>query len=210
LKSSFYLLLLCFGCGFATSAQGDGFDDLIDALNQNLEIAEKKSFIMQKLGLKKKQYMLATIHRQENTDSIKNLTTIFEALLESNEDIVLPLHPRTYKMLINFNLWGKVKDRNIQMIKPVGYLDMLLLEKNAKKMITDSGGVQKEAYFFKIPCITLRKETEWVETVEDGWNRLATDKERIIAAIKTFSPEKKQTEFYGKGDAAKKIASLLK
>lgn len=185
-------------------------DVMIDVLKQNLDIAERKSFIMKKLGLKEKGYLLATVHRQENTDNIKNLTAIFEAFIESNEYIVLPLHPRTEKALIAAQLLDKVRGRNIDIIRPVGYLDMLLLEKNAKKIITDSGGVQKEAYFFKVPCITLRKETEWVETVDDGWNTLVTDKKRIIAAIKTFSPEGKQREFYGKGDAAKRIAEAIR
>ncbi|HDM76663.1 MAG TPA: UDP-N-acetylglucosamine 2-epimerase (non-hydrolyzing), partial [Deltaproteobacteria bacterium] len=145
-------------------------DVMVDAINQNIRIAEKRSRILKELDLKSKDYFLATVHRAENTDNPERLRSIVEALCEI-ENLVFPCHPRTEKFLRKYGLWEKV-EKSITVIKPVGYLDMLVLEKNARKVITDSGGVQKEAYIFKVPCVTLRETTEWVETVEDGWNVL--------------------------------------
>lgn len=104
------------------------------------------------------------------------------------------------------------KAENVILIKPVGYLDMLMLEKNAKKILTDSGGVQKEAYFLKVPCITLRERTEWVETVEDGWNVLVgADKEKILRAVREFEPSgETYTYKFGDGRASEKIAEVIK
>ena len=123
--------------------------------------AEKKSNILERLQLSKKGYILATVHRAENTNDYYRLRAIFEGLVEVAGDIkiVVPLHPRTYYALKRWNLLEKA-NRHLQLIEPVGYLDMIMLEKNAVMIATDSGGVQKEAYFYKIPCITLRNETE--------------------------------------------------
>jgi UDP-N-acetylglucosamine 2-epimerase (non-hydrolysing) len=101
--------------------------------------------------------------------------------------------------------------KNVKVIKPVGYLDMLILEKNAKKILTDSGGVQKEAYILKVPCITLRENTEWVETIEEGWNVLVgADKERIIKMVNDFEPEGEQRDVFGSGDASERITKITR
>ena len=183
-------------------------DVMVDALKENIKIAEKKSKILEELELTQKEYYLATLHRAENTDDFKKLKNIVDAFCEI-EDLVFPCHPRTEKCLKDFGLWnGLVK--KVKVIKPVGYLDMLILEKHAKKILTDSGGVQKEAYIFKVPCITLRENTEWVETIEDGWNVLVgADKERIVKRVNDFEPEGEQRDVFGTGNASEKIMKII-
>lgn len=136
-------------------------DVMLDILQECIQIAENSSRILEELGLRPKEYFLATVHRAENTDDPKKLKNIIEALF-SIQNIVFPCHPRTKRHLEDLQLWDHV-DKSIQIINPVGYLDMLLLEKNACKILTDSGGVQKEAYMLQTPCITMREETEWIE-----------------------------------------------
>ena len=184
-------------------------DVMVDALNYNIRVAEA-SDILDKLGIKPKEYLLATIHRPENTDSLVNLRSIIEAFVESQELIVFPAHPRTINALKRCDLYEKAS-KNLMLVKPLGYLDMLKLEKNARKILTDSGGVQKEAYLLKVPCITLRETTEWVETVDDGWNVLVgADKERILHALREFEPSGKvHTEKFGDGKASRRIAGIL-
>src|SRR3989338_4577536 len=185
-------------------------DVMIDSIKLNIGIAEKNSMILGQLKLKKKSYLLATAHRAGNTDTKANLSNIMDALISINEKIVFPVHPRTAKYLKLYNLDKKVKNSNIIKKKPLSYADMLILEKNAKKILTDSGGMQKEAYFFKVPCITLRDSTEWTETVNDGWNILAgANKPKILDAIKNFNPKGKQSEHYGDGNASRNIASII-
>ena len=185
-------------------------DLMIDALVEHLKLAEKKSNILKELGLRKNTYMLATIHRTENTEDRLKLKSIIEGLISSNEKIILPLHPRTKKYLQAYSLIEKIKNSGIRIIKPLPYLDMLILEKNSRKIITDSGGVQKEAYFLKVPCITSRTITEWKETVENGFNILVgSDSSKIHKAIKNFEISQKYIELYGKGDTSKKIADVL-
>ncbi|NJE05721.1 UDP-N-acetylglucosamine 2-epimerase (non-hydrolyzing) [Thermococcus sp. M36] len=187
-------------------------DVMYDALLYNIKIARKHSKILDKLGLKPRKYLLATVHRAENTDNRKNLENIIEAFIDSNESIVFPAHPRTQKYLKAYGLIKQIeKAENIIITPPIGYLDMLILEENAKKILTDSGGVQKEAYFLKVPCITLREKTEWVETVEDGWNILVgADKEKLIKAIMEFEPNgETYTYKFGDGRASGKIAEAL-
>lgn len=183
-------------------------DVMVDALQENIEIAERNTKIMDEFGLKPQEYHLATLHRAENTDDIYKLKSIVDAFCEF-ENLIFACHPRTEKHLKLEGLWDKLT-KKITVIKPVGYLDMLLLEKNAKKILTDSGGVQKEAYIFKVPCITLRENTEWVETVEDGWNVLvAENKDKIIKMVNEFEPISKQRDVFGEGDASKKITKVL-
>lgn len=186
-------------------------DVMYDAALKFGQIAEKKSTIISKLGLQRGEYLLATVHRPHSTDYIDNLTHIVEAFIESHETIVFPIHPRTRCYLEKYDLWNKLDEcQSILNIEPVSYLDMLLLEKNAQKILTDSGGIQKEAYFYQIPCITLREETEWVETVEDGWNTIVgTNKIAILNSIKEFSPNSKQRSLFGNGDASLKISQIL-
>jgi len=152
------------------------------------------------------QYFLATIHRAENTDDIGHLINIFKAFAESGSYIVLPIHPRT-KKLISKNI--RVTE-NVRIIDPVGYLEMLKLTMDAYKILTDSGGLQKEAYFLGRPCITLRNETEWLETVHDGWNTITgTDPDKIIDAINSPLPVSERHNEFGDGHAAEAIIERL-
>ena len=185
-------------------------DIMVDSLVQSIKIAEAKPSILSKLNLISKNYYLATIHRQSNTDIKENLQSLVDSLCSIKGVVVLPLHPRTEKMLKQFNLYEKLKTKII-IIEPVGYFDMLILEKNAKMILTDSGGIQKEAYFFKVPCVTLRDTTEWVETIEDGWNILVhCDQSKILNAVKNFKPNiKLYKQRYGNGKAANTIIKKL-
>ena len=165
----------------------------------------KKSNILKKLKLIPKEYLLLTIHRSANADNLQKLESILWAVGQSKENIIFPCHPRTRKTLKNLKI-GK----NIKIIKPVGYFDILELEKKAKKIITDSGGIQKEAYWAKVPCITLRNNTEWKETLKGGWNILVgSNKSKILNAIKLPDPKAKQKKYFGNGNSAKKIAKIL-
>jgi len=189
-------------------------DVMYDVAVQFSEKSKKKSTILTELGLQKKEYILATIHRAENTDNREFLTNIFQALGAMSEemDVVVPLHPRTRKMLVSYGLAEEF--HRIKFIQPVGFLDMIALESNAKMIATDSGGVQKEAYFHRIPCVTLRTETEWVETVEAKWNMLAgvdsVDQIRqVMRNSLTFSDQRSEIKDYGDGTAARKILQCL-
>ena len=181
-------------------------DVMVDSLLYNKEIAESKSAILNDLDLKNKRYLVATIHRASNTDDRENLRNIVDAFSEAEERIIFPVHPRTEKFLKAYGLYDKLK-ASIKLTKPLGYLDFLKLMNHAKKIITDSGGIQKEAYILKVPCITLRENTEWVETVEEGWNVLVgADKEKIVKMVKEFEPSLKthKTRF-GNENASREI-----
>ncbi|MDD5164171.1 MAG: UDP-N-acetylglucosamine 2-epimerase (non-hydrolyzing) [Patescibacteria group bacterium] len=183
-------------------------DLMYDVFLKNIKIAQKKSKILKILDLKPKAYCLLTIHRASNVDNPENLKKILEAIQESNEKVIFPIHPRTQKQLKKLKL--KIEKCKLKIITPVGYLDMLWLEKNAKKILTDSGGVQKEAYFAKTPCITLRDTIEWIETRKYGWNILVgNNKKKIIKAIKFFNPKEKQINCFGDGRTAKKIVKNI-
>lgn len=178
--------------------------------------AEAESKILQKLNLHDKAFILVTIHRQENTDHPERLTAIMQSLqtLSKEIPIIFPVHPRTHKMFLQNGLIEK-DSANLHFIEPLGFLDMLMLEKNAKLIMTDSGGVQKEAFFCSVPCVTLRDETEWVELVELGWNKLVPphSANKIVREVKASltAKEKPGNVFpYGRGDSAIKIASFLK
>ncbi|MFW6173102.1 MAG: non-hydrolyzing UDP-N-acetylglucosamine 2-epimerase [Elusimicrobiota bacterium] len=184
-------------------------DVMFDALINNIKIAEKSN-VIEKHNLQKRDYLLTTVHRPSNTDNKENLENILKAFSAVNERIIFPAHPRTIKFIRKHGLTSKIGE-NVSIIDPVSYLDFLWLEKNAKKILTDSGGVQKEAYLLNIPCITLRKNTEWVETVEGGWNILVdTNKEKIIESINDFTPKKKPRNVFGNGKACTKIVRILK
>ncbi len=185
-------------------------DIMIDALANHVKRAEMQSTILKKLKLKPKQYALATIHRAENTDDGERLESILNGLKHSKKDILLPLHPRTKKFIKKHRLTHLLASKNIKHIPPVNYYDMLSLEQHARLIITDSGGMQKEAYFFKVPCVTLRDETEWVETIAHGWNTLVgANSKKIIQKIRSTHKPKKYTSIYGHGTAAKKIVTLI-
>lgn len=169
--------------------------------------------LLASLGLKSKNYILTTVHRAENTDHPERLGVIVDALEEISKKmpVVWPLHPRTCAVL---QAMGRLEtlDRRVLLINPVGYIDMVQLEKFAAVIATDSGGVQKEAFFYKVPCVTLRDETEWVELVDSGWNRLAapTSAALIVNAVNSalFSSGL-DIHPYGSGDAAQKIVLKL-
>ena len=184
-------------------------DVMYDSVLFSLKIAEKNSKIIEKLNLKSKAYALATVHRAENTDDSHRLQAIFEALEKISAEglpVVLPLHPRTRK----FFDASRFSDTKIKIIEPVSYLDMLQLEQQAQLILTDSGGVQKEAYWLKVPCITLRDETEWIETVEAGWNILAgADRDKIIESANVDRSPSAQYPAYGDGKAGEKIVNIL-
>ncbi len=186
-------------------------DVMYDAALKFAPIAEKQSQVLETLSLRPKTYLLLTLHRAENTDSKERLSNIVNALIDSKARIVFPIHPRTVKYLKEYQLYDKlIKAEYISVIEPVNFLDMVVLEKNARKILTDSGGVQKEAYFYQVPCITMRDETEWVETVEDGWNIIVgADYEKILSSIKQFEPDSPQSGHYGDGRASAKICEIL-
>jgi len=188
-------------------------DTMYDAALKFAQTAERYSDFLQELAVEKKKYLLATVHRNYNTDNNENLKNILTALGRLEQPVVFPLHPRTRKKIEELFGQGKFsKDfPNVKCISPVGYLQMLMLEANAKMILTDSGGVQKEAFFVKVPCVTLRTETEWVETVEVGWNYVSgVDPQRIVEAVsKRVWPEKQISQPFGDGQAAKKIVETL-
>jgi UDP-N-acetylglucosamine 2-epimerase (non-hydrolysing) len=184
-------------------------DVMVDALRHNADIAGKKSRIITSLGLKKGNYYVATVHRPGNTDDRMHLTAIMEALGESGKTVVFPVHPRTKKYLLEYGLYDSLAE-TIRCIEPLGYIDMLHLMKYARKILTDSGGIQKEAYVLGIPCITLRENTEWIETLAGGWNVLVgADKRKILAAMTTDIRTHADNSVFGKGDAAVKIARVI-
>ena len=185
-------------------------DTMYDAVLQFSSIAQTRSTILEDLGLESKTYLLTTIHRPYNTDIPENLGNIFQAFTEIGEVIVFPVHPRTRKKIAALESASsqELVPRNIKLIDPVGYLDMLVLEEDARLILTDSGGMQKEAYFFGVPCITLRPETEWVETVETGWNVVAgADISSIVEGYQQAinSPPAARPNLYGDGRASERI-----
>ena len=186
-------------------------DVMLDAALVSVEVAEEKSAILERLGLRGKEYLLATVHRPSNTDNKSNLRNILDAFLEIGEAIVLPLHPRTRKCLEKHGFYERLKSAaNVILTQPLGYLDFLKLERHARKILTDSGGVQKEVYLFGVPCITLRGETEWVETVEAGWNVLVgSNTAKIVEAVRDFGPDEDRPPFFGDGKAAERIARIM-
>jgi UDP-GlcNAc3NAcA epimerase len=189
-------------------------DVMYDAALQFAETAKRRSTVLARLGLRPGAYALATVHRAENTDERSRLENIIGALgeLAGEIEVVLPLHPRTRKLLERV---GSPAPRGLKVVEPVGFLDMLLLEQNARLVATDSGGVQKEAYFYGVPCVTLRDETEWVELVECGANVLAppSDRGSIVRALRRALSRGRlagdRPNFYGEGRASERIAGLL-
>lgn len=185
-------------------------DVMYDAALYYATMAEKESRILDSLGLNSKTYILATLHRAENVDNRERLSNILEGFSESPYPIIWPIHPRTRKRIEDF---GLELPTNIQEIEPVGYLDMVMLEKHARVIATDSGGVQKEAYFHGVPCITLREETEWVELVEAGTNVIVGANSVLIGEMlkkyefKDFS--KNRSMMYGNGYCGSVIVRSL-
>ncbi|UWM54321.1 UDP-N-acetylglucosamine 2-epimerase (non-hydrolyzing) [Salinirubellus salinus] len=194
-----------------TTGVHDVGDVMYDAMCWARERATDRSGILDELGLEDGQYVLATVHRQRNTEDGSRLETIVSALAESPLPVVFPAHPRTVERLHELGRFGKVADA-ISLVDPVGYLDFVRLLTGAERVVTDSGGVQKEAFFLDVPCVTLREETEWTETVDCGWNVLVgADGSAIREALSRpfdLDPDRKPTPF-GDGDAADRIVRVL-
>lgn len=173
--------------------------------------ARQQSTILQRLGLEPGGFALATCHRAENTDDPKRLESILSALAEiaGQLPVIFPLHPRTQKLVRDYGLSHCLSA--LRVTEPLPFLEMVALEQASKVILTDSGGVQKEAFFYRVPCITLRDETEWIETIQLGWNRLVgADKEEILAAYQSLKvPSGEPAAPYGSGDAANRIGHLL-
>jgi UDP-GlcNAc3NAcA epimerase len=186
-------------------------DVMYDAALHYGDKAEAQSEILAALGLTHRGYVLATVHRAENTDSPKRLAAVFDALtvIARELPVVVPLHPRTRKALA-----GQVVEPRLRFIEPVSYLDMTMLEKHARLIATDSGGVQKEAFFHGVPCATLRTETEWVELVDAGWNVVVppSSADNILTGLRSAlanSPPDRRPSLYGDGTAAQQIVRAL-
>jgi UDP-N-acetylglucosamine 2-epimerase len=165
------------------------------------------SNVLQRLGVTANAYVLATVHRSENTDDPARLRGILSAFNAIDESIVFPVHPRARRVITEA---GWRFGSHVHMIDPVGYLDMVALAGSARRILTDSGGLQKEAYWLRVPCLTLRDETEWVETVEAGWNMLVGScTETIAEAVRSFAPVMPHVPLYGDGCVAVKCVDLL-
>jgi UDP-GlcNAc3NAcA epimerase len=188
-------------------------DTMYDAVLQFSELARERSSIVKEFGLRTKNYLLATLHRPYNVDLPENLRGILEAFVEIDEPIVFPIHPRTKERMrsLGNSLQSRLDRSKVHFVDPVGYLDMLLLEQNARLILTDSGGMQKEAYFFGVPCITLRPETEWAETVEEGWNVVVgSDSSLLIEQARNLQPpSRSQRQVFGDGHASDLILQGL-
>ncbi len=188
-------------------------DVMYEALMHAVAIAKRQSDILERMDLHDGGYILATVHRAENTDQPDRLKKIIEALYEISQThtVVFPVHPRTRNKLKELpDALASAINSTLSMIEPVGYLDMVRLESGAKMIMTDSGGIQKEAYWLNVPCVTLREETEWVETVEQGWNVLVgTDHDRILAGMAARTkPDGFIDDYNGKGSVSRLVQAL--
>lgn len=197
------------GCGQTAILSGDVMYDCVLTF---ADIASRQRDPLLRWKLEQGKYVLLTCHRAENTDSPERLSEIIQAVNRISDElpVLFPIHPRTMKYLEKYKL---ETSQHVIQTPPLGYLDMLLLEKGAKTILTDSGGVQKEAFFFGVPCVTMRDETEWLETVDLGWNKITgSSTARIVEAVKTFwenPPPVTGAKPYGDGKAGVKIAKNL-
>lgn len=194
-------------------------DIMYDAVLRNIDIAnstyssEKWLYELEtdnniRISMERNNYYLATIHRAENTDNPEKLKTIFDALDDLGKPVLIPLHPRTKNLIDHMN----IKFNNVIIVKPVGYLLMLYLTSNAYMVVTDSGGLQKEAYFLKTPCVTLRDQTEWIETLHNEWNVLSlieVEKIKESANRKLSCLKHPQSKLFGDGNAAIHISNAI-
>jgi UDP-GlcNAc3NAcA epimerase len=201
--------------GIAESKMSVSGDVMCDATLYFRDSAAGKSDLLNRLELTSKSYVLATIHRAENTDDPRRLAAIVDGIEEvaGSTPVVFPIHPRTEAALGKLGLRQRIQ-RATRVIPPVGYLDMVQLESNASRIVTDSGGVQKESFFCRTPCVTLRDETEWVELVASGWNQLVSPddaefKKRLVAALAKPYPSEYDAKIYGTGNACGLICDRL-
>ncbi|WP_168122082.1 UDP-N-acetylglucosamine 2-epimerase (non-hydrolyzing) [Paenibacillus sp. HB172176] len=186
-------------------------DIMVDGVQANLGIALKQSSILETMQLAPRSYCVATIHRAENTDSPHAMEQILKGLSSLGDTVILPLHPRTASCLEKWKLTAQLGRKGfIRVCDPLPYLDMLRLCHHAKAIITDSGGLQKEAYLLGVPCLTIRKETEWVETIDAGWNRLLPAESLAIQdAYAALSRPAAAPSLYGDGNTASRIRKLI-
>lgn len=197
-----------------TEGVHDVGDIMADSVRLFAPLARERSDVLARHGLEQGKYFAATVHRAANTDDAERLSGILQGLSAAPLPVVLPLHPRTKAAIARHGLQSVIGDTNgtIRIIEPLGYLDILQLQQNAAAVLTDSGGIQKEAYYLGIPCITLRDETEWIETVEAGWNRLVgADASRIAEAVnECFTRDREnRPPLYGDGHAAERIVGII-
>ncbi len=185
-------------------------DPMLDTLRLLMPAAETQSDILQRLDLIPGGYLLATLHRPYNVDDPDMLLTLIDALVALDEPVVLPLHPRTRERWRSLGRGDPPS--GLRFVDPLGYLDMLQTSRHARVILTDSGGVQKEALYLGVPCVTLRPETEWPETIESGWNRLAERSVRgVVEAVGKARPmDSVPPPLYGDGHAAEKISTMLR
>jgi UDP-N-acetylglucosamine 2-epimerase len=182
-------------------------DVMADVLEFARRHSQDRSEILRRLKLTEQSYLLATVHRAENTNDVQRLDNILTAFDALNEPLIFPIHPRTRKII---EALAYTPAAHVQLIEPVSYLDMVRLARSARLILTDSGGLQKEAYWLGVPCITLRDETEWVETVEAGWNVVVgANTKHIVQAVESFSPPANQPMLYGDGQTAERIVQVL-
>jgi UDP-N-acetylglucosamine 2-epimerase (non-hydrolysing) len=184
-------------------------DVMYDAILWARDIAESESGILERIGLAENEFILSTVHRAGNTDNQERLETIIDALLNAPLPVVFPVHPRTENRLQGYGLWEQATSE-IEMIDPVGYLDFVRLLDASERVATDSGGVQKEAFYLDTPCVTMREETEWIETVESGWNVLVgADRKAISKELSVNRNLSEKPTPYGEGSAAESIVKIL-
>jgi len=179
-------------------------DVMLDSIIYYRKLIENKSRTLEELSLDNKPYLLLTLHREANTDNERRLKNILEAVSSVSDPVIFPIHPRTKRRIQSFNI--KLPE-NIRVISPAGYFEFLRLIFHSDKLLTDSGGAQKQAFFLSKPCITLRPNTEWMETIENGWNILVDDnQEKIIEAVSSFNPQgTPDLSLFGNGDSSHKI-----
>jgi UDP-GlcNAc3NAcA epimerase len=209
-------LLLCPSATAAKNLADEGItrnvhvvgDVMLDVLNwARQRLVDGPAKILERLGLAERRYILATVHRSENTDDPSRLAEILAAFNALDETVVFPVHPRARGAITQA---GLPVSPNVRLIEPVGYLDMVTLAGAARLIATDSGGLQKEAYWLRVPCLTIRDETEWVETVDAGWNRLVgADRTEIVEAVRSFVPGASYPALYGDGRSAARCVDLI-
>lgn len=194
------------GLGDRTYQTGDV---MYDAIKWAHRIAHQESTVLEDIGVDGEDFVLATVHRPRNTDEPDRLQAIVDALSQVSRPVVFPVHPRTEVALRDQGLWDTVAEE-VLLVDPVGYLDFVRLLEGADRVVTDSGGVQKEAFFLETPCVTLREETEWVETVSAGWNQLVgADGDAILDALSAPTDAPAHPQPYGDGDAAGRIVEVI-
>lgn len=182
----------------------------VDVLKKWIKIAERRSKILKKLNLKNNDYIVVTVHRAENTDKKERLEAIVDILSSIEEKIVFPVHPRTMNSLVKFNLLDKLKKSNIHLTNPLGYIDFLKLLKYSKLVITDSGGVQREAYLLGKISLVLRDRTEWVELKDNGWVKLVdVDKELTLKLLRKLEEPRDRKDLLGDGKTGERIIKII-